>query len=320
MTHSKGARCALPRLGKSLTQRLTRAPGSSCRAAGFVRTWAPQHLQILFSQLSPPVPPCLPLPRPACLALVLHKSMLPGIAPAELAFVGTASVGTVFVGTAFIGIMFVGTVFVGTALAGSVPAVPQPLPSQPGRGAAPWHGEDNPSSQDKLLPFPLAPARPLHPLPLHHLLGGECQAGRRLRPAACVGRGGGGGRDGDNAAAAAIGCQGGGWWPLALSLCQALARGHGLGALAQGEGWWLGVCAGQAPNVQMKSEIVAALPRAPPPPCPAPAPEGSPGSARHGVLGFFVPLSCPCLLLLGCSRSVPVGEGLVSAGRGRAGR
>lgn len=30
-----------------------------------------------------------------------------------------------------------------------------------------------------LFPFPLAPARPLHPLPFHHLLGGQCQAGRR---------------------------------------------------------------------------------------------------------------------------------------------
>lgn len=78
MTQSKGARCALPRLGKSLTQRLTRAPGSSCRATGVVCTWAPRHLQILFSQLSPPVPPCIPLPQPACLALVLHKSMLSG--------------------------------------------------------------------------------------------------------------------------------------------------------------------------------------------------------------------------------------------------
>lgn len=69
-----------------------------------------------------------------------------------------------------------------------------------------------------LFPFPLAPARPLHPLPLHHLLGGQCQTGRRL--------------------------QGWRWWPLAAGgrrgrvcvLAAALARGRGLGPLRKGEG------------------------------------------------------------------------------------
>lgn len=35
-----------------------------------------------------------------------------------------------------------------------------------------------------VFPFPLAPARPLHPFPLHHVLGRQCQAGERRRPAA----------------------------------------------------------------------------------------------------------------------------------------
>lgn len=41
-------------------------------------------------------------------------------------------------------------------------------------------------SLSPVFPFPLAPARPLHPFPLHYLLGRQCQAGERLRPAGHV--------------------------------------------------------------------------------------------------------------------------------------
>lgn len=43
-------------------------------------------------------------------------------------------------------------------------------------------------SLSPVFPFPLAPARPLHPFPLHYLLGRQCQAGERLRPAGHVWR------------------------------------------------------------------------------------------------------------------------------------
>jgi len=59
------------------------------------------------------------------------------------------------------------------ALAGEASAGLQlpllPAPEGKGRG----------SGSQPRFPFPLAPARPLRPLPLHHLLGRQCQAGER---------------------------------------------------------------------------------------------------------------------------------------------
>lgn len=57
--------------------------------------------------------------------------------------------------------------------------------ASPCSGAGQHCRKGSSSSFQPRFPFLSAPERPLHPFPLHHLLGRQCQAGERL-PDTCV--------------------------------------------------------------------------------------------------------------------------------------